>query len=189
MAQRTEEELLKSLKEFKPLSDMNDSLLKEPLLTSPYTANRVNRVWAKLIDLILFLTIYTLTELVLEIPFLIFLVGIVFFSSKDCWGRGQSPGKWLMGLNVLCSRTNSKKLNIYYGLLRNFPFVILSLSLSFNGFWLYLFTSLTVILLCIETYFVLSVTSGLRVGDILSHSRVFDYKDRHTRFLEKYLSE
>jgi hypothetical protein len=43
--------------------------------------------------------------------------------------------------------------------------------------------------IAIDTYFVFQVRSGIRSGDVLGGTRVWDYKDHHTKFLEQFLKE
>lgn len=46
-----------------------------------------------------------------------------------------------------------------------------------------------VAMLAAEAYFVFTLRTGIRVGDILGNTRVFDYKDEHTKFIEQFLKK
>jgi hypothetical protein len=79
----------------------------------------------------------------------------------------------------------------FYGcFVRNLPFVVLSLSVFyFDSIIGFAGVILSIIFLVMESYFVLLIQSGLRLGDVLSTTRVQDYRDQHMRFIEQYLKD
>jgi hypothetical protein len=75
-------------------------------------------------------------------------------------------------------------------LIRNLPFLFLSVSVFyFDTFLGFASVILSILLLLLETYFVLLVQSGIRIGDVLSTTKVQDYRDQHMQFIEQYLKE
>lgn len=161
-------------------------LAKEPFLTSHMRGNPTNRFWAKGTDLIL----------VVILSFIVSFFGhglagfvpLVFFATMDRWGRGQSPGKWIMGLHTI-SVEKGTRASIYNCLVRNLPFLFLFFGLHLPETWGTLMTGFAIAWILLELYFMVVLRSGLRVGDVLGHTRVFDYKDEHTKFIEEFLKE
>jgi uncharacterized RDD family membrane protein YckC len=161
-------------------------LARDPLIVGKLSANASNRLWAKSLDFSLVLVIsfffsfFSNWFAILSIPFL--------WVSMEQFGRGQSPGKWLLGLHVI-DTYNGKKPGVYSCFIRNLPLVLLMMifytPLPLRIFWE---TCLLFCLLC-ECYFILKLKTGIRVGDILGSTRVFDYKDEHTLFIEQLLKE
>jgi len=161
-------------------------LAKEPLVTSRKRGNAENRFWAKIIDFICplpFLAVLNWT-----FPALVILGAAAYWIWVDGLGRGQSPGKWLLGLHTIDVHKGEKP-RTYNGLVRNLPFALLSTAVFKTGFiWGFLgFISVTALLF--ESYFVFVLRSGIRVGDILAYTRVYDFKDVHTQFIEQFLKK
>lgn len=172
---------------FEPKLD-DEALPVEALLTGKRRGTMENRLWAKLLAF----------SIVMALLFSInwfFGSGWLFVSSAllsafiEIWNEGQSPGKWLLGLQVIDSL--GAQYPTFSGcLIRNVPFILLSVSLfhydhiaGFSG------VILAIILLALETYFVLLIQTGIRIGDVLSTTKVQDYRDQHMRFIEQYLKE
>lgn len=161
-------------------------LAKEPLLTSTVRGNSENRVWAKVIDFAL----VEAAALIVLIPFpwLAWVLPWLLWSMLDSFGRGQSPGKWLLGLHVIEGQLGRKP-NALQGLLRNLPFALLSAALGSSGAWALLFALPGLAWTALDFYFIFNLRSGLRLGDVFAGTRVFDYKDEHTLFVEQFLKE
>jgi uncharacterized RDD family membrane protein YckC len=161
-------------------------IAKEPLLTSRSRPSPENRVVAKVIDTLLVesaLGIFTF----FYAP-LVWVLAPIFWGSVERLGRGQSPGKWLLGLHTVESLRGAK-VSFYGSFVRNFPFVLLSWGIGRSGWVAALCLLPAVVCLFIESYFIFSVRSGVRVGDIIGSTRVADYKDEHTKFIEQFLKE
>ncbi len=166
----------------------DDLIALEPLLTGKRRGTMENRLWAKMIDfsfviLVMFGTRWFAGDIWL------FLVSPLMWAFIELWNEGQSPGKWLLGLQVVDSL--GAPYPTFSGcLIRNLPFIILSISVFYFdtiiGFSGVIFA---ILLLTIETYFVLLIQTGIRIGDVLSTTRVQDYRDQHMRFIEQYLKE
>lgn len=162
-------------------------LAREPLLTSRDKPNPSNRVWAKLFDSLI-VWIFTSCVAFLLGQFWIWIVPTLVWSGIDRVGRGQSPGKWLLGLHTIENKKGDK-LSFYSGFVRNLPFIVGTWGWYFLGIEsLFIWFAMSLWLL-MELYFVFNLRSGLRVGDVLAGTRVWDYKDMHTRFLEQFLKE
>lgn len=161
-------------------------LAKEPLLTSRLRGNPENRLWAKALDVALGSLVSLLSGMVS--PWLPWVVVPFYWSQLDRMGRGQSPGKWLLGLHTIEGLHGSKVSGIQ-SLIRNLPCVFLSLAFGFTG-WMHVILLGSSALACgMELYFLFRLRTGLRVGDVFANTRVFDYKDEHTQFIEQFLKE
>ncbi len=161
-------------------------LARQPLLRSPGSVNPENRVWAKAIDALL------VALFALAISFFSPLASVAFvivaWTALDSLGRGQSPGKWLLGLHTIELRRGQKP-DWKRAWLRNLPFLQIQLGFAFGGIWIWLLLVPGLVWIGLETYFIFRLESGLRVGDLLSGTRVFDYKDEHTKFIEQFLKD
>lgn len=161
-------------------------LAKSSLLLVDNRTIRENRLWAKVIDvsIILFLAWFAgwvSTWIELMIP-------AILFTAFDGLGRGQSPGKWLMGLFTI-ELSRGERINLYQSFVRNIPFILLvtGVLLSSSPVLRFLMVTPALAMLGLETYFAMAIKGGVRVGDIVSNTRVFEYKDEHTLFIEQFL--
>ncbi len=161
-------------------------LLKEALVSGRTKSNPENRAWAKAIDAAL------IQAIVWSIGFLfpgyVWLPSIVLWSSLDTLGRGQSPGKWLLGLHTIDVQ-KSHAPRLLSGFLRNFPFIVLSANLGREGLLPTVLLGLALTAITAEAYFAFTLRTGIRVGDVLGYTRVYDYKDEHTKFIEQFLKK
>jgi|GEM_PF-1234649 len=161
-------------------------LSSEGLLYSQNRALIENRLAAKLIDVIVVQICVAIFAFFFYTSFLIVLIPLLWYF-LDLYNDGQSPGKWIMGLQTVECRQAMPPKGLQ-SLLRNIAFIFFSLGVSFSttifGKGLLLLGLAGIIA---ETYFIFSIQSGLRVGDIVAGTRVFDFKDEHSFFLEKEL--
>jgi uncharacterized RDD family membrane protein YckC len=169
--------------------DLNDeSTPVEPLLTSKRRGTIENRIWAKLIDFFIIETLLFVFYYLFGSNWML-MTAPVLWACIDLFNEGQSPGKWLLGLHVVDSlgAPFTKPSNCF---IRNLPFLFLSVSVFyFDTFLGFGSVILSILLLLMETYFVLLVQSGIRIGDVLSTTKVQDYRDQHMQFIEQYLKE
>lgn len=159
-------------------------LAKEPYVTGKKGANPENRFWAKAIDVVLiFLSTMAISLFFSWIPVLVSFGAWAFI---DSLGRGQSPGKWLLGLHTIEVK-KGHKISFYNGMVRNLPFFQVNLGFLLGGIFGFLLVGSGLLWLALETYFTFQISTGVRVGDVLGYTRVFDYKDAHTQFIEQFL--
>jgi uncharacterized RDD family membrane protein YckC len=161
-------------------------LAKEAIITSRKRGNPENRFWAKIIDLLLSLPFLGIIQMLF--PPLVLPISLLYWTLIEGLGRGQSPGKWLLGLHTI-DVLKGESPRLYNGFIRNFTFVLLSAAFFKTGFIWSLVAILSTVSLGFETYFVFTLRSGVRIGDILAYTRVFDYKDVHTQFIEQFLKK
>jgi uncharacterized RDD family membrane protein YckC len=161
-------------------------LAKEALVTSRKRGNPENRFWAKIIDLLIAIPLLGVIHILF--PSLVLPMAIFYWTFIDGLGRGQSPGKWLLGLHTI-EVMKGEPLRVYNGFIRNIAFAILCTATLKVGFLWSIVMALSIVALAFETYFVFTLRSGIRVGDILGYTRVFDYKDIHTQFIEQFLKK
>lgn len=160
------------------------NLAREPWLTTWNRPTPSNRFWAKVIDMVLIITLTKLLSFVTS--WALVLAPLLFWSTWDRLGRGQSPGKWLLGLHTI-ERPEGEIIGYRKCLQRNFAFLMFTYSLWLTGFAGQALYILSTLVICVETYFVFRLRSGVRLGDVFSNTRVFDYKDEHTKFIEQFL--
>lgn len=161
-------------------------LAKESLLTSRLRGNPENRIWAKTIDFALIQTFVFAAQFAwihLE-----WILPALLWTLFEQMGRGQSPGKWLLGLHTVEVKRGYAP-SLYNGFVRNIPFILLSTAMVLRGQWWWMVEIPLIIWIALESFFIFSLRSGLRVGDILGNTRVADYKDEHTKFIEQFLKE
>lgn len=161
-------------------------LAKEPLITSRKRGNPENRFWAKMIDVLCPLPLLAIVQM--SFPNTLLAVSMVYWIWIDSLGRGQSPGKWLLGLHTIDVHKGEKP-RFYNGFIRNIPFILFTTALFKTGFIWGVISLGSLGAILIETYFIFILRSGVRVGDVLAYTRVFDFKDVHTQFIEQFLKK
>jgi hypothetical protein len=161
-------------------------IAKEPLLRSHIKGNPENRVVAKFIDIVLIEIVVFLVAFFST--FLSYVVTVLLWGLFDKLGRGQSPGKWLLGLHTVEVERGYPP-SFYQGLIRNFCFIALSFGFHIPSWWGSLLLFPVFLIVGLEVYFIFSLKSGIRFADVLSATRVADYKDEHTQFIEQFLKE
>ena len=169
-----------------PRSSRYPQLAREGLLRVLSRSTPENRLWAKTLDFVIVLAVSSLFRGFS--PVLGLVVNLLCWTLIDSFGRGQSPGKWLLGLHTIELRRGEKS-TFNQGLIRNFPFAQISVGLFLSSYWSWLLIPPGILWLMGETYFIFKLKTGLRMGDILAGTRVFDYKDEHTKFIEQFLKE
>ncbi len=132
-----------------------------------------NRLNAKTIDLIIVTALYLLGKTIS--PALGIVGSAIFCALQDGFGVGQSIGKRIIGLRVVesggglpCSFRNSA--------LRNLPFIFGILFTSTPFLWIFLIL-FTIPAVGLEIYLLLTLDSGMRVGDVLGNTQVVEYVD------------
>jgi uncharacterized RDD family membrane protein YckC len=161
-------------------------LAKEPLLTSRIKANPENRCQAKVVDIVVVQLIVLLAGIV--VPWSHVIVNFLAWGFLERTGRGQSPGKWLLGLHAIEGNIGRKPV-FFQSFVRNLPFFMLVLGWAFHGWAQWIILAPALAWIGLETYFIFTLRSGIRIGDIFANTRVYDYKDEHTQFIEQFLKE
>lgn len=137
---------------------------------SPYPkAELLPRLLARLTDLIL----AGLLPLVAGEPGLV--VAVLYLLFADGMLHGQSPGKKLLGIKVVCVPSR-REASYRESALRNFPFACALLVAQVPEIGASLFWILGPAVLGLEGWQVLSDALGLRLGDLFGQTQVVDTK-------------
>lgn len=137
------------------------------------TTTAFNRFSAKSIDALLVCAAYFLGQ-ALWLPLG---VGAALFLSafQDAFGNGQSAGKRIIGLQVVDDPT-ALPCSFHASLVRNLPFTLLVLCASVSILWAVL-VCIALPLVLLESYFILTLATGVRLGDVLANTLVMEYFD------------
>jgi len=130
-----------------------------------------NRILAKAIDILVVIAIYFLASVIWR-PFGV-LGAAAYCAFQDSMGRGQSVGKRIIGLRVIDDSTGIS-CSFQDSFLRNFPFVLAVTFASIPMLWVFF------ILICLptigfEVYLLLTLNSGVRLGDVLGNTLVIEH--------------
>lgn len=131
---------------------------------------RLSRIIAKLIDLFV--------VLILIIPFYPFgvLLALGYLSVSDSLQHGQSVGKKVIGFRVI-SLEDSSPCSVKQSVIRNLPLTI-PLFFSIFPFWGWMISLLIGIpLALLELYFIITLDSGHRIGDVMADTTVMANDD------------
>lgn len=146
-----------------------DNILLGPRRTSVFS-----RIIAKGIDCLVVVAIFFLGKALW--PLLGVGLAVLWCAFQDAMGEGQSVGKRIMGLRVMEGQS-SQACGYGCSMLRNIPFVLAVVFGSSPLLWV-LFVLVVVPLLAFELFVILSVDSGIRLGDVLGNTMVIEYEDR-----------
>lgn len=138
---------------------------KKYILRSGIRTAKWSRLAAKAVDLFIILVLSTTLYPMGPI------LGIVYISLSDSMQMGQSVGKKMVGFAVV-SLIDGQPCSTKQSVIRNLP-IIFPLIFAIIPFWGLIFTViLGVPLLALEAYFVLSIASGHRLGDVMADTTV-----------------
>ena len=124
-----------------------------------------NRVVARAADLLVFLA------LVEWLPSVGLLAGLLYLLIADGLSGGQSLGKRIARIHVVCD-ADGQPAGFLESALRNAPFAVVGLFLGIPLLGWILLASVGLLIVGIELYFVVSDPQGKRLGDIIAATRV-----------------
>ena len=130
-----------------------------------------NRLIAKSIDMLIVVAIYLLLANLWNA--LAWILALLCCAFMDGLGTGQSIGKRILGLCVVEDQFGAPA-TLKQSALRNIAFFI---AIPFAGsliFW-FVFLLVTVPLVFLELYLILSLDSGVRLGDVLANTLVVEH--------------
>jgi len=132
-------------------------------------ADVLNRFIAKAIDFLIG------WALALVLPPVGALAGLLYILIADGFRHGHSPGKRLIGLEVI-HEADGSNISFKESIERNIPFAIVYFFsiIPFLGWLLFIIVGLPILLF--ESYLVWHDDKGIRVGDILAQTQVVDCK-------------
>lgn len=130
-----------------------------------------NRFIARAIDLLIAVAIYFLGAALWQ-PLGIGAAAL-FSCFQDGWGVGQSVGKRIVGLRIIDDATGMSG-TFRNSLLRNVPFWTAVVFAAVPALWVF-FIFVSVPLLSLEIYLLLTLESGVRLGDVLGGTLVTEY--------------
>src|SRR6187431_695581 len=109
---------------FLPNDDDDLRSSQEPLLTGRRRGTMENRLWAKIIDFSFVASFLAVLRWLFPDGW-IFVVSPLLWAIIEIWNEGQSPGKWLFGLQVVDS-LGAPSPTFTGCIIRNGPFAFLS---------------------------------------------------------------
>ena len=138
------------------------------LLRKPFKTAKQARILAKAIDF----------ALVLFLSALFYPVGIIlsviYLTVADSLLQGQSAGKFIVGFNVI-SLEDGNPCSIKQSFIRNLPFIIPLAIFIFPIFGWIIGAILVLPLLILETYLLITLDSGHRLGDVMADTTVMGH--------------
>jgi len=157
----------------KVASSTSDKERRTSILLGQSEVSLFSRLIAKAIDALLLIAIFLLGGALST------LLGVIlsacWCAALDSWGSGQSVGKRIMGLGVI-DVSSGVPCNLRNSFLRNFPVVLVILFASTTLLWGFLLL-FVVPLVLFEVYLLLTLDSGVRLGDVLGNTRVVEKLD------------
>lgn len=133
-------------------------------------ALKFSRILAKVID------IFVVLLLILPFYPLGVLMGLLYLALSDSLQYGQSVGKKTFGFKVVDLETG-EPCSVRQSIVRNMPFLV-PVFFSIFPFWGWVITFLVGVPLGIlELYFIISLDSGQRVGDVMADTTVVASSD------------
>jgi len=154
----------------KEASEGNERERRTGILLGQSEVSIFSRFLAKAIDALLLVAVFLLGGAVTTI--LGVLIAAVWCAALDSWGSGQSVGKKIMGLGVI-DVTSDLPCSFRNSFLRNFPLVLVILFASTTLLWGFLLL-FALPLTMLEVYLLLTLESGVRLGDVLGNTRVVE---------------
>jgi len=131
----------------------------------------LNRLVARGVDLLILIAVYFLGKAMW--PPLGFVGALVLCAVQDCLGVGQSIGKRMLGLKVV-DDTTGLPCSIKNSAIRNLLFLFAIVCIEVPLLWVLLFFVCAPIL-ALEIYLIISLESGIRLGDVMGNTLVTDY--------------
>jgi len=157
----------------KVASNTSDKERRTSILLGQSEVSLFSRLIAKAIDALLLIAIFLLGSALSAL--LGVLLSASWCAALDSWGSGQSVGKRIMGLGVI-DVSSGVPCNLRNSFLRNFPVVLVILFASTTLLWGFLLL-FVVPLVLFEVYLLLTLDSGVRLGDVLGNTRVVEKLD------------
>ncbi len=145
-------------------------LPRQGILLGERKTSVFNRVMARGIDCLIAVALLLLGK-ALWWPMGV-LLGCGYAALADGFGDGQSPGKRIMGLRVEDFSSNTA-CDLAAACVRNLPFALAVFLASAPLLWIF-FLVVAAPLIGLELFLVVSVDSGVRLGDVLANTQVAD---------------
>lgn len=149
---------------------MNPTTRRTGILLGERHTSVFNRLVAKAIDLLVVVAILLLGK-AFWVPAGI-LAACFLVSLQDAMGEGQSVGKRIMGLRVIEYKTG-QACSLSHSVTRNIPFILAVVFGSMPLLWVF-FLLISLPILIFEIFVILTVDSGVRLGDILANTLVVE---------------
>lgn len=147
--------------------------MRQGILLGERKTSVFNRLVARGIDLLVAVTILFLGK-ALWAPLGVF-GACVFCAFADGLGEGQSVGKRILGMRVVDAQTGAP-CEFGASAVRNLPFVLALILGAIPWLWLF-FLVVAAPLIAVELYIVLTVDTGVRLGDVMANTQVMEYAD------------
>ncbi len=148
-----------------------DSLRKSDIFVGQASVSFLSRLSAKMIDSLMVLILYLIASAFSHTLGLLLSLALCAF--QDGMGVGQSIGKRMMGLQVL-EEPNGLACSFWASFIRNIPFMLLMLTCAISGIR-FLAVVVAIPIVILETYLLVSLDTGVRLGDVLANTKVGEY--------------
>lgn len=150
-------------------------------------ASFLNRVLAKIIDIVIFALIVLVFQMIWNVLGLV--LGLAYILMIDSLSGGRSIGKKMMGLWVIDTSGEGPIMPVK-SLIRNLPLGVFALFASLPPWGWILAVLIGIPLILVELYLMYTLESGKRVGDVLADTKVLDAADvEEFRALESNMAE
>lgn len=156
-----------------PVRQMKHTRRRSAILLGERHTTLLSRLVAKVIDMVVVVAVFFLGDALWPPAGLV--LALVFCAAQDAWAEGQSVGKRIMGLRVTDDRTG-QICSFRASTVRNIPFLLAVLFIGVPLFWA-LAALIAVPLVCFETFVLVSVESGIRLGDVMANTVVIEYDE------------
>jgi RDD family len=155
------------------MSDRKSSTRRTGIFLGERHTSVFNRFAAKSIDVIIVIAVFLLGQRLC--PPLGIVLGALVGGFSDALGDGQSIGKRIIGLKVIEDFTG---MSCGFGtsLVRNTPIPLAVLFASFELFWILLLVIILPVVI-LEMYLILSIDTGVRLGDVLANTLVTEQQE------------
>lgn len=151
--------------------ELTKSTRRSRILLGEPRSSSFQRVAARLIDLTILAVLFFMGT-VIWLP-LGWLAAVYYAGIQDSLGDGQSIGKKVIGLQVIEDHSGLP-CSIAHSILRNAPLILTVFCLPIPVVGV-LMQFITIPIFCLELYLLVTIDSGIRLGDVMGNTVVIEH--------------